>query len=60
MQQFSNRYNLQREHKRNNELFKGLKENVKKQERVGVYQAEKWGKAFQIKKLLTKTLHERT
>lgn len=42
MQQFSNRYKLQREHIRSKELFKGLEENVKKQKRrVGVSQAEK-------------------
>lgn len=50
MQQFSSRYNLQREHNRSTELFKGLKENVREQKRrVGVYQAEKRGKAFQIR-----------
>ena len=39
--------NKKSEHNRSNELFKGLKEKVKKQKRrLGVYQAEKWRKTF--------------
>jgi len=42
--------NKRSEHNRSNELFKGLKEKVKKQERrLGVYQAEKW-RDFQVRK----------
>lgn len=49
---------MQRGHNRSKELFKRLKEKVKKQKaRLGVYQAEKWEEAFQIKNTAAKAWH---